>query len=89
MRLNIKKTSLFSGIICALGFLTVSMWIVYRDGPTRSRNIISKIYRGFNLSIPGSLIGTVWAFFDGLLCGAAYAWLHNRIVNKRSAKLES
>lgn len=89
MQLNLKKTSVISGIICALGFLSISMWAVYRDGSTGRRNIISKIYRGFNFSIPGSLIGSLWAFVDGLLCGAAYAWLHNRIANKRSAELDS
>lgn len=89
MKLNIKKTSLLSGIIYALGFLVVTLWIVHRDGATGRRNIISRIYRGFNFSVPGSIIGTVWAFFDGLICGAAYAWLNNRIINKRSARRES
>ncbi|MBT3233028.1 MAG: hypothetical protein HN356_09445 [Calditrichaeota bacterium] len=83
MQLNLKRTSVISGIVCALGFLSISMWIVIRDGSTGRRNVISKVYRGFNFSVPGSLIGSVWAFVDGLLCGAAYAWLHNRITNKR------
>jgi len=35
--------------------------------------------RGYNLTLVGSLIGGVWAFFDGLIGGAIFAFLYDFI----------
>ena len=37
-------------------------------------------YLFLGLTLLGSLIGLVWAFFDGLIGGAIFAWLYNAIA---------
>ena len=41
---------------------------------------IGHIYRGFNISPLGSVIGLAWATCDGFIAGALLAWLYNRFV---------
>jgi len=42
--------------------------------------LLGRIYRGYSLSPIGSVVGLVWAFFDGLVGGAIFAWLYNRFA---------
>jgi hypothetical protein len=51
------------------------------DGVTREPTLIGHVYRGFNISPMGSVIGLVWAFVDGTIGGAILAWLYNTIAN--------
>ena len=71
MKLNIKAFSLTFGVI----------WIMAFDGATGEVTLIGHVYRGFNISPIGSLIGLVWAFADGAVGGAIFAWLYNSIVS--------
>jgi hypothetical protein len=47
---------------------------------------LDKLYRGYNISPAGSLIGLVWAFFDALIGGAVIAWLYNLLAARFEAK---
>jgi hypothetical protein len=81
MKLNVKSFSLACAILWGLGVLLGTWWIIILDGSTNEPTIVAKIYRGFNLSFTGSIIGLIWGFFDGLIGGAIFAWLYN-ILNK-------
>lgn len=48
--------------------------------------MVSSIYIGFAATPKGILIGVVWAFFDGLICGAIIAWLYNFIAKRCPCK---
>lgn len=41
-------------------------------------DVLGSVYLGYRPSFTGSLIGGLWAFFDGALGGIAIAWLYNR-----------
>ncbi len=41
-------------------------------------DLIGSAYRGFALTGDGILIGAVWAFADGFIGCAAFAWLYNK-----------
>lgn len=41
-------------------------------------DVLGSVYLGFRPSLTGSLIGGLWAFFDGALGGIVIAWLYNR-----------
>jgi len=41
---------------------------------------ISSLYIGYGPSIPGAIIGAVWAFVDGYIAGVVIGWLYNRLV---------
>jgi hypothetical protein len=50
------------------------------------RTLIGQLYRGYSISPAGSFIGLIWAFFDGLIGGAIFAWLYNAIANRSPNK---
>jgi hypothetical protein len=84
MKLNIKAFSLAFGLIWGLGLFCLTWWIIAFDGATGEATIIGQVYRGFNISPTGSLIGLVWAFADGAIGGAIFAWLYNSFVSSPS-----
>jgi hypothetical protein len=89
MKLNVKAFALAFGLIWGLGLFCLTWWIIVLDGATGETTIIGQVYRGFNISPIGSLIGLVWAFADGVIGGAIFAWLYNIFVSRCSAKSET
>jgi hypothetical protein len=82
MTLNIKACALACGLIWGVMLLLVTWWIILLDGSTGEVTWIGRIYRGYNISFTGSLIGFVWALVDGMIGGAIFAWLYNWIADK-------
>lgn len=39
-----------------------------------------------SISPMGSIIGLIWAFVDGLVAGAIFAWLYNLVAARISSK---
>lgn len=83
MKLDIKAFALTCGIIWGLGVFCLTWWIIAFDGATHEVTIIGQLYRGYTISPAGSVIGLIWAFFDGLAGGAVFAWLYNRLARGR------
>jgi hypothetical protein len=77
MKLDVKAFALTCGIVWGLGLPVLTWWIIAFDGPSVDPTWLGHLYRGYNLTITGSLIGAVWAFFDGLIGGAVFAWLYD------------
>ena len=84
MKLNLKAAALAGGLIWGLGLFFMTWWIIAFEGQTGEQTIIGLIYRGYNISAMGSLIGLVWGFTDGLIGGFVFAWLYNRFASKGS-----
>jgi hypothetical protein len=82
MKLNAKSFALTCGLLWGFGLLILTWWIILFEGATGQATFIGKIYRGYNLSISGGLIGLVWGFFDGLISGFIFAWLYNLLTGK-------
>jgi hypothetical protein len=80
MKLNVKAFALTCGLLWGLGFFALTWWIIAFDGPTGDMTFIGRIYRGYCISPLGRIIGLAWAFFDGLVGGAIFAWLHNILI---------
>ena len=85
MKLNIKSFALTCGILWGMAVFMLTWWIIAFDGVTQEPTIIGLVYRGFNISPAGSLIGLMWAFVDGLISGAAFAWIYNTVNTRRPA----
>jgi hypothetical protein len=79
MKLGIKAFALACGIVSGLGLLLLTWWIMAFDGPSAAPTWLTHVYRGYNLTSMGSLIGAAWAFCDGLVCGAVFACLYDFI----------
>lgn len=81
MRLNVKAFALTSGILWGVGLFALTWFLIAFGESVGERTWLGKCYRGYTVSALGSLIGLVWAFFDGLICGAVFAWLYNRLAS--------
>ena len=84
MKLNVKAFALTAAIICGIGIFLLTWWVIMFEGISCKRTIIGLVYRGYNLSPLGSLIGLAWGFVDGLIGGAIFAWLYNLLASRFS-----
>jgi fermentation-respiration switch protein FrsA (DUF1100 family) len=82
MKLNVKAFALACGIVWGLGVFMLAWWIMLFEGATGEPTLIGQVYRGFNISPLGSVIGLAWALVDGTIAGAIVAWLYNLLVTK-------
>jgi len=80
MKLNVKAFALSCAIIWGVGLFVITWWIILFEGATGGTTFIGRVYLGYCISPLGSLIGLVWAFVDGLIGGAIFAWLYNLIA---------
>jgi hypothetical protein len=80
MKLSLKAFALAGGILCGLAVLLVTLVALLRGSPGDHLIIISTIHPGYSVSYLGAIIGMVWGFVDGLIGGAVFAWLYNRLA---------
>jgi len=83
MKLNVKSFALACGLIWGLGIFFLTWWIIAFDGITNEVTFIGRLYRGYDISPLGSVIGLLWAFVDGLTGGAVFAWLYNKLLGRK------
>lgn len=82
MQLNAKAFAVACALVWGLGVFCLTWWIIAFDGATRDPTLLGRLYRGYNVSPMGSVIGLLWAFFDGLIGGAIFAWLYNLLARR-------
>lgn len=82
MKLNVKAFALTCGVVWGLGLFLLTWWIIAFEGSTREITTIGRIYRGFNISPLGSVVGLVWALIDGAIGGAIFALIYNLIAGR-------
>jgi len=80
MRLDIKAFALTCGLIWGIGLFLMTWWIIALEGVTGEVPFIGRIYIGYAITPAGSVIGLLWALLDGLVGGAIFAWLYNRLA---------
>ena len=86
MKLNVKAFALACGLMWGFGVFFLAWWVMMFEGATGEVPFLGHLYRGFNISPLGSVIGLVWAFFDGLIGGAIFAWLYNLLSSACGGK---
>ena len=92
MKLNVESFALTCAVLWGLGLFCLTWWIILFDGPADvaaegySVPFLGRIYRGYSITAGGSFIGLAWAFFDGLIGGALFAWLYNLMAGRREAE---
>ena len=89
MKLNVKAFSLTTGLVWGIGLFLLTWWVIAFEGVTGEPTLIGRLYRGYSISPMGSIIGLIWAFIDGLIGGAIFAWLYNLISASTSSKEEA
>ena len=84
MRLDVKAFAITSAVIWGVGLFLATWWMMISQGATGEATLIGKIYPGYSVSPLGSVIGLFWAVVDGLIVGAAFAWIYNRLLGSRA-----
>jgi hypothetical protein len=82
MKLNIKAFALACGLIWGFGLFFLTWWVIFFAGAIGEPTLVGLVYRGYNISPWGSVIGLIWAFPDGLIGGAIFAWLYNLLATR-------
>ncbi len=93
LRLNAKILGLVLGILMGLMIFIGTNWLLIKGGQmTRSGEyvvgphlqLLSQFFIGYRVSFLGSIIGFLYGFALGTLCGAAIGWIYNKIVDFRT-----
>ena len=79
MKLNVKAFALTCAILWALTMLLMTIFMVLRGDTCSFMDNFTSIYFGYTVSWVGAIIGTIWGFVDGLIGGAIFAWLYNKL----------
>ena len=77
MKINIKAFGLTCGLLWGLGVLGLTWWVILFEGSTHDMMLLGHIYRGYDISPAGSLIGAAYGLVDGGVGGVVFAWLYN------------
>ncbi|MFQ5606838.1 MAG: hypothetical protein ACE5GA_02740 [Candidatus Zixiibacteriota bacterium] len=85
MRLNLKAVALTSGIIWGIGVFATAWWLLLIEGSGVDGGFLARLYPGFQITPLGSLICLAWGAVDGLIGGAAFAWLYNKLAQSFAA----
>jgi hypothetical protein len=80
MKLNVKAFALTCGILWGLAVLLITWWLLIIGAPGKQISNIASFYFGYSYSWFGGVIGLLWGFVDGLICGAIFAWLYNKLA---------
>ena len=88
MKINITAFALTCGIFWGIGLFLITWWIILFEGASGTTTLIGRVYLGYSISPMGSIIGLIWAFFDGIIGGAIFAWLYN-LLNQKFKSVES
>ena len=83
MKLDVKAFALACGLIWGIGLFLMTWWIIVFQGqapPDAAPPFIGLVYRGYDFTIGGSIIGLLWGLVDGAIGGAIFAWLYNKLA---------
>lgn len=84
-RLNVKASALAGGIVFGLGIFLLTWWLmVFGELQADTAALISQVYIGYSISLPGSFVGFFWGFMDGLFGGFFFAWIYNFLAKRVS-----
>lgn len=84
MKFDVKAFALACGIIWGLSLFLLTWWVIAFEGASGNTTPIGLVYRGYAISPAGSVIGLAWGFLDGVIGGAVFAWLYNRLAGQGS-----
>ena len=80
MSLNIKAFALTAGILWGLAVCLTTLWLLAFGYQGELVRVLNHFYFGYSFTVAGAFVGLVWGFVDGLVCGAAFAWVYNRLA---------
>lgn len=89
MKLNVTAFALAFGIWWSVGLLILTWWLMATGAQPATGMFLDRIYIGYSLTLAGSLIGFIWAFVCGTICGGILAWLYNVLCTRIGSAAEA
>ncbi len=92
MKLSLKALALTLGILWALAlFLTGVINLIWQGYGGAFLKIMASVYPGYHAtgSIGDLIVGTLYAFLDGVICALVFGWLYNLFIDKGNASKQS
>ncbi len=85
MILKKRAVGLAAGIMWGLTVMLGTWWLLYIGSAGGTISKLGAIYFGYSYSFVGGIIGLLWGFVDGFICGVIFAWLYNMFAKSASA----
>ena len=79
MKLNVKAFALTCGLLWGGAVCFATIWLLLMGSQGATIGLLSSFYLGYTFSWVGAFVGLVWGFVDGMIGGAIFAWLYNKI----------
>jgi hypothetical protein len=77
MVLKKRAVGLAAGIMWGLSVMLGTWWLMWSGQPGTTISKLSAFYFGYSFTFLGGIIGLLWGFVDGFICGVVFAWLYN------------
>ena len=93
LRLNTKVMGLVLGIVIGFVIFIGTNWLVIKGGHITPNGkyvvgphlqLLGQFFIGYRVSFLGSIIGFLYGFALGTLCGSTIGWIYNKIVDLRT-----
>lgn len=84
MKLNVKAMGLACGTLWGIAVFLITVWFLIMGYAGETLSKLGQLYLGYTVSWGGSIVGLIWGFVDGLICGIVLAWLYNYFLGKGS-----
>ena len=86
IRLNGNVLGFVIGAVFAVALFVATNWLVLKGGEVVGPHmqLLDQFYWGYSVSFVGSLIGAVYAFVTGYLCGLFIGWIYNAVLFLKS-----
>ncbi len=68
------------GVITALGTLIIGILAMHFKIGHAWVTLLGSVYIGYAATFKGVIVGTLWGFVDGYICGTVIAWVYNYVV---------
>jgi len=88
MELRKRNLGFALGLTWGLGLMLGTWWLLLMGSPGGSIAKLGVFYIGYSYSFVGGIIGLIWGFVDGFICGVLIAWFYNlgfKLFKQRAA----
>jgi hypothetical protein len=82
MKLSVKGLALTAGVFFGTTVFLVAVGHAWWGYGTAFLHVIDSLYPGYHAGggVGSIFVGTIYALLDGLVGGAVFAWLYNRLA---------
>ena len=80
MKLNARALAMSLGIIWGVALLVITIISLYSGYAAEFLSLVASFYPGYEVSIPGAVIGLIYAFIDGFIGGYLMAIIYNKFA---------